>query len=70
MYYRNAAVAVVVYDITRKDSFSHVAKHWVDELRKQVRLFRIHTRRAALWRHSSATAGPAGHCHRAGGQQE
>lgn len=34
MYYRGAAAAIIVYDITSSDSFSR-AKKWVQELRKQ-----------------------------------
>eukprot|EP00164_Ancoracysta_twista_P000909 GFYU01001194.1.p1 GENE.GFYU01001194.1~~GFYU01001194.1.p1 ORF type:complete len:198 (-),score=59.32 GFYU01001194.1:404-997(-) len=34
MYYRGAAAAVVVYDITNKDSFQR-AKAWVKELQRQ-----------------------------------
>ncbi|CAA7391169.1 unnamed protein product [Spirodela intermedia] len=34
MYYRGAAAAIVVYDITSVDSFTR-AKKWVEELRKQ-----------------------------------
>lgn len=34
MYYRNAAAAIVVYDITNADSFEK-ARKWVDELRSQ-----------------------------------
>ena len=33
MYYRGASVALVVYDITNKDSFSR-AQHWVNELKR------------------------------------
>lgn len=32
MYYRGAAAAIVVYDITRASSFNTL-KHWVDELK-------------------------------------
>jgi GTPase SAR1 family protein len=32
MYYRGAAAAIVVYDITRATSFNTL-KHWVDELK-------------------------------------
>ena len=35
MYYRGAAVAIVVYDITRKTSFENVGKAWINELKKQ-----------------------------------
>ncbi|GAU22465.1 hypothetical protein TSUD_123520 [Trifolium subterraneum] len=35
MYYRGAAAAIIVYDITSSDSFSR-AKKWVQELQKQV----------------------------------
>ncbi len=34
MYYRGAAAAIVVFDITNKDSFSR-AKSWVKELQRQ-----------------------------------
>ncbi|MQM09048.1 hypothetical protein Taro_041911, partial [Colocasia esculenta] len=34
MYYRGAAAAIIVYDITSLDSFTR-AKKWVDELQKQ-----------------------------------
>lgn len=32
MYYRGAAAAIVVYDITRSSSFKTL-KHWVEELK-------------------------------------
>ncbi|KAL7135351.1 hypothetical protein ABFS83_11G088800 [Erythranthe nasuta] len=35
MYYRGAAAAIIVYDITSSDSFSR-AKKWVQELQKQA----------------------------------
>ena len=34
MYYRGAAAAIVVYDITKKDSFAG-AKSWVKELQRR-----------------------------------
>lgn len=34
MYYRGAAAAIVVYDITNRDTFSR-AKNWVKELQRQ-----------------------------------
>lgn len=34
MYYRGAAAAIVVYDITRQNTFKTL-KNWVDELRSQ-----------------------------------
>nr|BAK05918.1 predicted protein [Hordeum vulgare subsp. vulgare] len=37
MYYRGAAAAVVVYDITSTDSYTR-AKRWVDELQRQVHI--------------------------------
>lgn len=33
LYYRGAVAAVVVYDVTRRESFEGV-KRWVEELRK------------------------------------
>merc|ERR1711933_245843 len=36
MYYRGAAAAIVVYDITSQESF-HRAKSWVKELHRQAR---------------------------------
>ena len=35
LYYRGAAAAVVVYDITSVESFQK-AKHWVSELQKNA----------------------------------
>lgn len=35
MYYRGAQAAIVVYDITKQDSFAR-AKTWVKELQRQV----------------------------------
>lgn len=35
MYYRGAQAAIVVYDITKQDSFER-AKTWVKELQRQV----------------------------------
>ncbi|KAL4587248.1 hypothetical protein LXL04_000116 [Taraxacum kok-saghyz] len=37
MYYRGAAAAIIVYDITNMDSFTR-AKKWVQELQKQGEL--------------------------------
>ena len=34
MYYRGAAAAIVVYDITKKDTFDG-AKSWVKELQRR-----------------------------------
>ena len=34
MYYRGAAAAIIVYDITRQQSFKTL-KNWVEELRSQ-----------------------------------
>ena len=33
MYYRRAAAAIIVYDITSRDSFNYV-KNWVNEINK------------------------------------
>lgn len=35
IYYRGASAAIVVYDLTRQDTFDH-AQRWVSELRQQV----------------------------------
>ena len=35
LYYRGAAAAAIVYDITSEDSFRK-AKHWVSELQKNA----------------------------------
>jgi len=42
MYYRGAAAAIVVYDITSPDSFAR-AKSWVRELQRQVRISLLKT---------------------------
>ena len=34
MYYRGAAAAIIVYDITRPNTFN-ILKNWVDELRSK-----------------------------------
>ena len=35
LYYRGASAAVVVYDLTSRDTFAK-AKHWTNELRKNA----------------------------------
>ena len=34
MYFRGAAVIVVVYDVTSSSSFNHDAKNWINQLEK------------------------------------
>ena len=34
-YYRGAVAAVVVYDITNRESFDHL-QYWIEELRQQM----------------------------------
>ena len=33
IYYRDAAVALVVYDITKRDTLFHEAEHWIKDVR-------------------------------------
>lgn len=35
LYYRGASAAIVVYDVTSKDTFAK-AKHWIQELHKNA----------------------------------
>ncbi|KAI5171491.1 hypothetical protein NEFER03_0813 [Nematocida sp. LUAm3] len=35
-YYRGAAGAIIVYDITREESFKRVSSEWVDQLKKNA----------------------------------
>ena len=34
VFYKNAAVCVLVYDITRKSSFEEIKKYWVKEIKE------------------------------------
>ena len=36
VFYKNAAVCVLVYDITRKTSFDAIKNYWVKELKENV----------------------------------
>ena len=36
VFYKNAAICVLVYDITRRESFDELEKFWVDEIRNSV----------------------------------
>ena len=33
VFYKNAAVCILVYDITRKNSFEELKKYWVNEIK-------------------------------------
>lgn len=33
IFYKNAAVIILVYDITRRDSFNEIKKYWVNEVK-------------------------------------
>ena len=35
MYYKDSHVAIVVYDVTQKDSFEQSLQNWIDELNNQ-----------------------------------
>lgn len=41
MFYRDAAIAILVYDITRKLSFEEIKNYWVNELNEQWKMNRI-----------------------------
>ena len=36
IYYRDAAAAIIVYDITRKDTLSVEAEHWIKDVRENA----------------------------------
>ena len=36
VFYKNAAVCILVYDITRKSSFEEIKKFWVNEIKQNV----------------------------------
>ena len=36
VFYKNAAVCVLVYDITRKSSFDELKKYWVNEVKENT----------------------------------
>ena len=33
VFYKNAAVCILVYDITRKQSFDELKKYWINEIK-------------------------------------
>lgn len=34
LFYKNAAVCIIVYDITRASSFEEIKKFWIEEIKK------------------------------------
>jgi GTPase SAR1 family protein len=36
IFYKDASVAILVYDITRKDSFEEIKKYWVSQLNENA----------------------------------
>lgn len=36
LFYRDAAIAILVYDISKKDTFEEIKNYWFDELRKEA----------------------------------
>ena len=36
VFYKNAAICVLVYDITRKETFEELEKFWVEEIKNSV----------------------------------
>ena len=36
VFYKNASVCVLVYDITRKTSFDELKKYWINELKENA----------------------------------
>ena len=36
VFYKNAAVCILVYDITRKASFNELKNFWVDEIKENI----------------------------------
>ena len=37
IFYQNAAVCILVYDITRKSSFEEIKKYWVKEVKSHIK---------------------------------
>ena len=36
VFYKNASVCILVYDITRRESFEELEKFWINEIRNNV----------------------------------
>ena len=36
VYYKNAGVAILVYDITRKETFDEIKNYWYNEIKKNI----------------------------------
>lgn len=36
VFYRNASVCILVYDITRKASFEEIKKYWINEIKENA----------------------------------
>ena len=36
IFYKDASIAILVYDITRKDSFEEIKKYWVSQLNENA----------------------------------
>jgi len=36
VYYKNAGVAILVYDITRKETFIEIKNYWYNEIKKNI----------------------------------
>ena len=36
VFYKNAAVCILVYDITRKESFDELQKYWINEIKSNA----------------------------------
>lgn len=34
IFYKNAKIAIIVYDITRRESFEEIEKYWISEIKK------------------------------------
>ena len=37
IFYRNAGIVILVYDITRKESFEEIKKYWYNEIKEQCK---------------------------------
>ena len=37
VFYKNAAVCILVYDITRRNSFEELKKYWVNEIKENTK---------------------------------